>query len=326
MTLPPIALPERPDVPMPSSRLRSPRSCAGTASFRCLQVACRMGRSRSGCTATACRRRVPHRPPDTPPIPAPMSLVDGIWMTERQAREHRGLPYDPLRDARVLPAGDRAAAARLCSAVPAGTAAAANSSWRRAVGLPCWHVPEHQDPAPALVERPPRTRCAPPRCSTSARSAVSAHRPGRTPRRSTKPWTRSPRRPGTCSPPRGPGQPVPSAEFGGVSASASGRRCLRFARRKVAPGGAGIARLRCSVVRSAPAHFEPQALLAPGHRPMVVGGEGRLEQPAQPLQQRLACADVPVVGDLDLRTVLGKGPAARSPIRSPSARGRSRWR
>jgi hypothetical protein len=36
--------------------------------------------------------------------PAPMSLVDGTWMTERQAREHRGLPTDPVAVAtEILP-------------------------------------------------------------------------------------------------------------------------------------------------------------------------------------------------------------------------------
>jgi hypothetical protein len=36
--------------------------------------------------------------------PAPMSLVDGIWMTERQALEHRGLPTDPVAVAtEILP-------------------------------------------------------------------------------------------------------------------------------------------------------------------------------------------------------------------------------
>ena len=36
--------------------------------------------------------------------PAPMSLVDGIWMTERQAREHRGLPTEPVAVAtEILP-------------------------------------------------------------------------------------------------------------------------------------------------------------------------------------------------------------------------------
>jgi hypothetical protein len=36
--------------------------------------------------------------------PAPMSLVDGAWMTERQALEHRGLPTDPVAVAtEILP-------------------------------------------------------------------------------------------------------------------------------------------------------------------------------------------------------------------------------
>lgn len=36
--------------------------------------------------------------------PAPMSLVDGTWMTERQARERRGLPTDPVAVAtEILP-------------------------------------------------------------------------------------------------------------------------------------------------------------------------------------------------------------------------------
>jgi hypothetical protein len=36
--------------------------------------------------------------------PAPMSLVDGTWMTERQAREQRGLPTDPVAVAtEILP-------------------------------------------------------------------------------------------------------------------------------------------------------------------------------------------------------------------------------
>jgi hypothetical protein len=36
--------------------------------------------------------------------PAPMSLVDGTWMTERQARESRGLPTDPVAVAtEILP-------------------------------------------------------------------------------------------------------------------------------------------------------------------------------------------------------------------------------
>ncbi len=36
--------------------------------------------------------------------PAPMSLVDGTWMTERQARELRGLPTEPVAVAtEILP-------------------------------------------------------------------------------------------------------------------------------------------------------------------------------------------------------------------------------
>jgi hypothetical protein len=36
--------------------------------------------------------------------PAPMSLVDGAWMTERQARELRGLPTEPVAVAtEILP-------------------------------------------------------------------------------------------------------------------------------------------------------------------------------------------------------------------------------
>lgn len=39
------------------------------------------------------------------------------------------------------------------------------------------------------------------------------------------------------------------------------------------------------VRRPAPSEFKGQALVSAGHRPAVVRGEGRLEQPAQPAQE-----------------------------------------
>lgn len=42
-------------------------------------------------------------PLTTNAFPAPMSLVDGVWMTERMARVRRGLAAEPLPDTTTSP-------------------------------------------------------------------------------------------------------------------------------------------------------------------------------------------------------------------------------
>ena len=104
MTLPPMALPDRPDSSgaihlVPDVPVQLCRHCERPL----LQVSVPDGPqpvrlhvdSLQAPCAPASRYTA---------YPAPMSLVDGTWMTERQAREHRGLPTDPLAVAtEILP-------------------------------------------------------------------------------------------------------------------------------------------------------------------------------------------------------------------------------
>src|SRR6185312_6155556 len=54
--------------------------------------------------------------------------------------------------------------------------------------------------------------------------------------------------------------------------------------------------------------FEAQALLAARHRPPMIGGKDRFQQPAKPSQQGLAGIDPPVVAQLHLGAVLHEAP------------------
>ena len=104
MTLPPMALPDRPDSSgaihlVPDVPVQLCRHCERPL----LQVSVPDGPqpvrlhvdSLQAPCAPASRYTA---------YPAPMSLVDGTWMTERQAREHRGLPTDPVAVAtEILP-------------------------------------------------------------------------------------------------------------------------------------------------------------------------------------------------------------------------------
>ena len=107
MTLPPMALPDRPDhsdaIQLVSGTPVTPVQLCRHCERPLLQVSVPDGPqpvrlhvdSLQAPCAPASRYTA---------FPAPMSLVDGTWMTERQAREHRGLPTDPLAVAtEILP-------------------------------------------------------------------------------------------------------------------------------------------------------------------------------------------------------------------------------
>ena len=101
MTLPPLRLPDAAE-PGPAAQEAPPQLCRH-CERPLLQVSVPDGPQPIRLHVDSLQARCMPASRHTA-FPAPMSLVDGTWMTERQARELRGLPTEPVAVAtEILP-------------------------------------------------------------------------------------------------------------------------------------------------------------------------------------------------------------------------------